>query len=131
MDLNKYSDGLLHLAIPAKNIDETIEFYEKLGFELIYKKHMRGPENPPVCFLKLGNYCIETYFARNPVWEAGCIDHVALNVNDVEACYKEAVEEGYKITTNGIEFMDCWDNSFKYFKIAGPNGESIEFGQIL
>ena len=60
------------------------------------------------------------------------IDHVAYDSTDIETDYKKAVDEGYKITTNGIEGIPTvFDNGVRYFKIQGPSGEEVEFCQIL
>ena len=33
MDLKNYSTGVQHIGIPTNDIDKTVEFYHKLGFE--------------------------------------------------------------------------------------------------
>ena len=35
MDLKNYSTGVQHIGIPTNDIDKTVEFYHKLGFELV------------------------------------------------------------------------------------------------
>ena len=51
---------------------------------------------------------------------------------DIEADYKFCVEQGYTITTDGIEGIpQFWANGVRYFKIASPTGEQLEFCQVL
>ena len=46
--------------------------------------------------------------------------------------YDFCVKAGYTITTQGIEQLETvWENGVRYFKIAGPSGEEVEFCQIL
>lgn len=63
--------------------------------------------------------------------ESGAIDHLAIDVTDVEAAYRLAQEQGYEIVSDGVEFLPFWNNGVKYFILLGPNRERIEFNQYL
>lgn len=53
-------------------------------------------------------------------------------LDDIEADYKYCIDKGYTITTNAIECIPTvFEKGVRYFKIAGPSGEEIEFCQIL
>ena len=37
MDLKNYSTGVQHIGIPTNDIDKTVDFYHKLGFETAFE----------------------------------------------------------------------------------------------
>ena len=37
MSLKEQINGLQHIGVPTKNMEETIAFYEKLGFETAFE----------------------------------------------------------------------------------------------
>jgi catechol 2,3-dioxygenase-like lactoylglutathione lyase family enzyme len=120
--------GILHIGIPTNDIDKTILFYQKLGFEV---KFSTVNNNEKVAFLKLGDVVIETYENKQAVMKEGAINHIALNVTDVMQLYKMAKESNYKLLNDEVEFLPFWENGVKFFTILGPNNEQIEFSQYL
>ena len=71
------------------------------------------------------------YETKEAAMVAGAIDHVAIDVSDVEAVYAWINEIGMNNTNDVINFLPFWENGFRFFKIEGPNKEVVEFGQIL
>ena len=63
--------------------------------------------------------------------EAGAIDHVALNVKDIEEIFAYVNQENLNTTNDTIHFLPFWENGVKFFTIEGPNKEKIEFSQYL
>lgn len=116
--------GIQHLGLPTADIAATIAFYQGLGFEIIW-------ENGEVAFLRLGNLVIETYSTDAPALKNGAIDHVALNVKDIEAAWRDAQACGYETEDTQINFLPFFENGVKFFTIIGPNREKVEFNQIL
>lgn len=116
--------GIQHLGLPTADIAATIAFYQSLGFEVIW-------ENGEVAFLRLGNLVIETYTADAPALKNGAIDHVALNVKNIEAAWRDAQACGYETEDTQINFLPFFENGVKFFTIIGPNREKVEFNQIL
>ena len=57
MDLKNYSTGVQHIGIPTNDIDKTVEFYHKLGFETAYET-VNEEANEKVVFLKLGTLVV-------------------------------------------------------------------------
>ena len=51
MDTKTYTTGVQHVGIPTNNIEETIAFYEKLGFEKVFET-VNEAANEKVAFLK-------------------------------------------------------------------------------
>ena len=60
MELKEQLVGIQHIGIPTNDIEATIEFYEKLGFEIVFQT-VNQEANEKVAFLKLHNFVIETY----------------------------------------------------------------------
>ena len=130
MDLKNYSTGVQHIGIPTNDIDKTVEFYHKLGFETAFET-VNEEANEKVVFLKLGTLVVETYENHAAKMEHGAIDHVALDVRDIEEIFRYINEAGLNSTQDTIHFLPFWENGVKFFTIEGPNKEKVEFSQYL
>ena len=120
--------GLQHIGLPTNDMKATIAFYESLGFE-IATRHINNGED--VVFLTLGNVCIETYENGKAVGYDGAIDHICLDVDDIEKTWEEAKAMGLNIIDSEIQYLAFWANGVRFFNVLGPNKEKVEFGQIL
>lgn len=130
MKLKEQVNGIQHIGIPTNDIEATIEFYEKLGFEIALRT-MNEEANEKVAFLKLQNLVIETYENRAARMESGAIDHVAIDVKDIEKVYECITREGLNTTNDTIHFLPFWEEGVRFFTIEGPNKEKVEFSQYL
>lgn len=128
MSLKEQINGLQHIGVPARNMEETITFYEKLGFETAFETVNDGNR---VVFLKFASLVIETYESRDTAMKSGAIDHIALDVKDIEKTYELINQEGLNTTKDPIHFLPFWENGVKFFTIEGPNKEKVEFSQYL
>ncbi|MGB4407508.1 MAG: VOC family protein [Sphaerochaeta sp.] len=128
MGIASYVTGLQHIGIPTNNLDSTLAFYQSLGFEKQYGTNNKGEE---VAFLHLKQVMIETYQNYQGAMATGSIDHIALDVSDIEAVYAEVGKLGYPILEDGIQGLPFWKNGVRFFTIEGPNKEKIEFSQML
>jgi catechol 2,3-dioxygenase-like lactoylglutathione lyase family enzyme len=61
----------------------------------------------------------------------GAVEHLALGVKDIEKTFELAKAQGWKVLDNAIQFLPFWEHGVKFFTIVGPNGEKIEFSQML
>ena len=115
---------------PTNDLKKTRAFYESLGFEEIYatRNEQAGED---VSFLRLGDLTLEVYENGRAEMRLGAIDHLALDVTDVDAVYAQVQKLGYPVVSNGIEFLPFWKNGVRFFTILGPNRERIEFNQYL
>ncbi len=120
--------GMQHIGLPTNDMKATIAFYESLGFE-IATRHINNGED--VVFLTLGNVCIETYENGQAVGIHGAIDHICLDVDDIEKTWEEAKALGLNFIDTEINFLPFWANGVRFFNVLGPNGEKVEFGQSL
>ena len=128
--LGEFALGLQHVGLPTNDLKKTLTFYEGLGFETVYQvKNEAAGED--VAFLRLQGLTLEVYENGKAAMESGAIDHLAIDVTDVEAAYRLAQEQGYEIVSDGVEFLPFWNNGVKYFILLGPNRERIEFNQYL
>ena len=130
MDLKNYSTGIQHIGIPTNDIEKTIAFYKELGFETALQT-INKEADEKVAFLKLKTLVIETYENKAAKLESGAIDHVAVNVNNIEEVYQYISEKKLNTTNDTIHFLPFWKNGVRFFMIEGPNMEKIEFSQYL
>ena len=126
MAFSKLATGLQHIGVPTNDLQKTLDFYTSLGFEVALRT-ANGDEQ--VAFLKLGDLMIETYQNGKAVGEAGAVDHIAINVTDVDVARRTADSMGLEVIEEGQ--LPFWDNGVKYFTILGPNREKLEFNQYL
>ena len=128
MSLKEQINGLQHIGVPTKNMEETIAFYGKIGFEIAFETVNDGDR---VVFLKFGSLVIETYESKDATMKSGAINHIALDVKDIEKTYELINQEGLNSTQDTIHFLPFWENGVKFFTIEGPNKEKVEFSQYL
>ena len=144
MNIKDFTTGVQHIGIPTNDIKKTIEFFQLLGFNIAYRT-INGPEE--VAFLQLHNLVIETYQNRQAKMEYGAIDHIALDVKNIESLFKEVkviadkVQEKANTEVNAIPLfrildtqvngLPFWEKGVKFFTIEGPNKEKIEFCEKL
>ena len=69
----------------TNDMEATLAFYQSLGFTLA---HQADNDGERVCFLQLAGVCIEAYENGRAVGRAGAIDHIALDVDDIEAAWE-------------------------------------------
>ena len=130
MDMKNYATGLQHIGIPTTEFEDTALFYTELGFDTIYASGS-AEEKSRVCFMKLGDLTVEVYEEEKTAMCPGGIDHVAINVHDVEEVYDFVNKRGLNNTNDEIHFLPYFENGVRYFTIEGPNREKVEFNQYL
>lgn len=127
-DLKDLCTGFQHLGLPTGNMDATLEFYKTIGFESIYNTMNDGCR---VYFLQLGDMVIETYETEKPAGKTGAIDHISMNVTDVDAVFDWAKENGLRTDDMAVNFLPFFENGVRFFTVIGPNEEKVEFNQKL
>ena len=122
--------GLGHIGIPVRDIDDTVAFYQMIGFRVVLDTV--NPQNSQkVIFLKQKDVMLELYQQEETALVAGAINHIALDVNDLDAIYRYVCEKGLNNTKDTIHQLPFLKSGVRYFTIEGPNGERIEFSQYL
>jgi catechol 2,3-dioxygenase-like lactoylglutathione lyase family enzyme len=127
--IQDFITGVQHIGLPTNDMNATSAFYRKLGFETAFETVLKD-EDCRVCFFTFGNMVIEAYENRKANGGAGAIDHIAIDTNDIEGAFKAVAEAGLSIS-EPIQSLPFWSNGVKFFKIQGPNNETIEFCQKL
>ena len=124
MDIKDFCSGIQHLGIPTNDIEKTIRFYEQLGFKVALKTSNNGEA---VAFLQMQNLVIETYENRTAVMRAGAIDHIALDVKNIDALFELVKTKQFPMLDEQVNSLHFWEYGVQFFTIVGPNKEKIEF----
>jgi len=130
MSLLDQTTGIAHIGIPTTNLQKTIRFYADLGFETILKA-FNTEVNEQVAFLQFRDIVIVANETLNLKREVGAIDHIAINISDIEKLFKEAKNRGYDLLDNEIQYLPFGEKGVKFFTVRGPSKEKIKFCQIL
>ncbi len=127
-----------HVGIPTSNLTRSQEFYEGLNFKNVMAASFKhNEEEGKVVMMKSGDVIIEIYQLpgsdRNLIHPSGNrrIDHIAFDVSDINITFKSLKAAGYNVIEDSPVFLPFWKNGCRYFNILGPEGERIEFNQIL
>lgn len=130
MDIKNYCTGIQHIGIPTNDIEETIRFYESLGFHVALAT-LNKKANEMVAFMQLHNLVIETYENKSATLQSGAIDHIAIDVKNIDSLFEEIKAKGFSLLDMQVRSLPFWDNGVKFFTITGPNKEKIEFCERL
>ena len=120
------------------NLEISQAFYERLGFKRVMNAtFMHEGEQGKVAMMKRDAIIIELYQMPEPELsnvkqrKDGRIDHIAFDVDDIDETFDLLKKEGFSIFEDQPVFLNFWEKGCKYFNIAGPDGERLEFCQIL
>ncbi len=130
MNIKELINGVQHVGIPTDNLDKSIKFYETIGFEVIYQT-VNEAADEKVAFMQLGNLVMEIYENHRATMKTGSIDHVALDVNDIEKVFEYIRTTSIEMIDDKVMSLPFWENGVKFFTVKGPNNEKIEFCQKL
>jgi lactoylglutathione lyase len=131
--------GLQHVGIPVTDLERSKAFYAQLGFVEIMRTDLPGAaEAIQVAMMQHGKLIFALYqLDREERQEIskrtdGHIDHLALDVTDIEQAYREICAAGLEVLEDAAPvYLPFWDQGVRYFTIRGPDGEKIEFNQRL
>lgn len=120
-------DGLQHIGIMVRDMEESSSFYLDLGFQKVFQLHTQSEQ---VCFMQQKGLVIELYPACGEISD-GTINHFAISIRDIDRVYKELIDSGYLAIEGEICQLPFWENGVRFFTILGPSGEKIEFCERL
>ena len=130
--------GIQHIGIPVTNIINSQAFYQRLGFANVMQARFDEKGEAGTCvMMQRDHMIIELYqLPESGLHEIrsrknGHIDHVAFDVPDIDVAYATVKEAGFNIKESEPVFLQFWQNGCKYFNITGPDGERLEFNQVL
>lgn len=136
--MNLNLSRIQHLGIPVADLVRSEAFYNRLGFTNVMSctfQHEGGEGK--VAMMKQGDIIIEIYQMPDVALDEirarqdGHIDHVAFDVEDIDVTFELLKKEGFNIIEESPVFLAFWQKGCKYFNIIGPDGERLEFNQIL
>lgn len=130
MNMKEIATGVQHIGVPTGDMDATIRFYHALGFDTIYET-VNAEAGGRVTFFKLHDLVIETYETKEPKLMPGAVDHIAINVKDIEEAFRFVNEAGLNNTNDIIHSLPFFENGVKFFTVEGANKEKVEFNQFL
>jgi len=129
---------LQHIGIPVSSITVSETFYRKLGFEKATNSaFIHNGQEGKMVMMKLNEIVIELYQLpdsdlseiRNR--KDGHIGHITFDVCDIDQTFRAVKEASFQVVEDQPVFLPFWKNGCKYFNILGPDGERLEFNQIL
>lgn len=136
--MNLKINHLQHIGMPITNIEISKLFYEKLGFKEVMSSHfLHNGEKGKVAMMQLHKIIVELYqMPETALTEVknrknGRIDHIAFDVDDIDETFSTLKSNGFTIIESSPVFLSFWEKGCKYFNISGPDGERLEFNQIL
>ncbi|MDR1796236.1 MAG: VOC family protein [Clostridiales Family XIII bacterium] len=127
--MEQYITGLQHVGIKAEDIEASTAFYEDLGFKVAHRTNL--DEETRVVYLEQKGLIVELIETKEAPG-TGVVDHITIDVTDIEAVFAEAQEKGYTIVEGGgINFLPFWERGIKFIMLEGPSGERVELNQML
>ena len=130
----QHYQGLGHVAIHTKNMDESIAFYEKLGGTLSQRAAIPTPAGAKLLALvSLGGITLELIQSPTeaPMTE-GCIPHIAIYVDDLDAAAAEIKAAGVDtFMTPEKKVLPHLFGGLENWFFTGPSGEQIELLHML
>ncbi len=136
--LNFIIEGIQHVGIPVTRLAVSEKFYERLGFKNVMKAGFPSEGGRGTAVMMENNGVIlELYEMPRSELQSirerkdGHIDHIAFNVKDIEIVFNELRSAGLNIENDKPVFLDFWVKGCRYFTLIGPDGERLEFNQIL
>ena len=130
--------AIQHVGIPVTNIQASKTFYSNLGFEQAMQANFTHDGETGTCIMmQQGNIVMELYQLPQKELPAiaarkdGHIDHVAFDVADIDATFAILKAAGYHIIEAAPVYLSFWKKGCKYFNILGPDGERLEFNEVL
>lgn len=134
MDLRK----IQHVGIPVLNPGESLAFYKQLGFEPVMQSPFSQADGDGMCWMvRKGDITLELYqlppceledVARR---QHGHIDHIAFDVDDIDAVFAELREKGFNIEEPKPRALPYWEKGCRFVNVTGPVGERLEFCEII
>lgn len=130
---------LQHVGIPVSNIAVSEAFYSRLGFKNVMQSTFVIEGETGTCvMMKNNDVIIELYQMPDPFLHEittrnhGHIDHIAFDVEDIDKTFSLLKEASFHVLEDQpVLLSSFWNHGCKYFNILGPDGEKLEFNQIM
>lgn len=130
--------GFQHLGLPVTDLQKSKAFYTGIGFaEVMVRELPQGDDVIRVAMLELNGFVLELYQLTGDDLDEirsrqhGHLDHFALDVRDIDAALAAVRAAGLQPLEESPVFLPFWEKGVYYFNILGPDGEKIEFNQVV
>lgn len=128
-----------HIGIPVSNIEKSIAFYEQFGFKNVMPStfEIQGEKGGIVAMMERDSMILELYqlpashLSEITKRKDGHIDHIAFDVDDIDLAFATIKENHFTILEKEPVFLNFWNKGCKYFNVLGPDGERLEFNEII
>ncbi len=132
-------EKIQHIGVPVCDIEKSIEFYTRLGFKKIMQENFQEKVGEGICvMMKSGDVVMELFQLPDEMLDDirsrkdGHIDHITFDSKDIEKDFKEIKELGINTLQEAPELIPSFfENGIKHFEILGPDGEKLEFCEVL
>ena len=117
-------EGLAHIGIFTSDPDGCAEFYKNyLGFHDYYRY---SNDHLTLTFVERGG-CVIEFVSNEEARTNGIVDHIALQVQGIDAMVEELKAQGIVFEKEEIDAMpDFYPNGVRNIFFKGPAGERIE-----
>lgn len=131
--MSTHYQGLGHVAVYTRDIEESISFYEKLGGAVKGRGGVPTPEGEKkLALVSYGGITLELIQSPGamPMGE-GNIPHFAVLVDDLDAAAATVQAAGVRFLTPEKKVLPELFGGLQNWFFAGPSGEQIELLQML
>lgn len=136
--MNLKINHIQHIGLPVTDLKASTAFYEKLGFVSTMDSGFdHGGGRGSVAMMKRGGITFELYQLPEAQLQEirtrrdGHIDHIAFDVDSIDETFAMLRDAAFSIVEPEPVFLPFWKNGCKFFNVIGPDGERLEFNQIL
>lgn len=131
--MKEHFQGLAHVAVYTRDMEESIAFYEKLGGEVQARDSVPTPEGEKkLALVAFGGITLELIQSPTPVsMEEGNIPHIAILVDDLDAAAAAVRAAGVDFMTPEKRVLPDLFGGLENWFFAGPAGEQIELLHML
>ena len=131
-------NSIQHLGLPVTDLARSEAFYQRLGFTNAMASGFdhRGGRGS-VAMMRRDTIILELYQMPEAqlheirLRKDGHIDHIAFDVDNIDETFATLKASNFSVLESEPVFLPFWKNGCKYFNILGPDGERLEFNQIL
>lgn len=136
--MNLKINHIQHVGLPVTNLQVSEAFYERLGFSNVMASGFdyeggRGA----VAMMRRDGIILELYQMPEAQLQEirtrkdGHIDHIAFDVDDVDEAFATLKNAEFAIVEAEPVLLKFWKKGCKYFNVLGPDGERLEFNQLM
>ena len=136
--MNLKINSIQHVGLPVTDLAASEAFYARLGFANAMASGFdyQGGRGS-VVMMKQDAIILELYQMPEAQWREirgrtdGHIDHIAFDVDSIEEAFAAMKSGKFAVVEDAPVLIPFWKQGCRYFNVLGPDGERLEFNQIL